>query len=167
MLLFYEVLSRPSRRLILSYPALDAAAQPLTPSPYLYELQQICGEAWPLANQPRALLPRRGPLALRARFRRGTCPCPCAICAAGRCRRPTGTARRIWRNCSRRETGTRRTNRQFNGRLDRGGQRQRKDQFGPFEGLMATPAAGQLWPNDFRRSNLECQPTGRLRGLSL
>jgi ATP-dependent helicase/nuclease subunit B len=47
MLLFYEVLTRPTRRLILSYPAMDSAAQPLTPSPYLFELQQLCGTAWP------------------------------------------------------------------------------------------------------------------------
>ena len=40
MLLFYEVVTRPTRRLVLTYPALDEAAQPLLPSPYLLELQQ-------------------------------------------------------------------------------------------------------------------------------
>ncbi|MEX0678244.1 MAG: PD-(D/E)XK nuclease family protein [Pirellulales bacterium] len=43
MLLFYEVVTRATRRLVLSYPALDPAAQPLTPSPYLSEVQRACG----------------------------------------------------------------------------------------------------------------------------
>jgi ATP-dependent helicase/nuclease subunit B len=40
MLLFYEIVTRAKRRLILSYPALDAAAQPLSPSPYLSEIER-------------------------------------------------------------------------------------------------------------------------------
>ena len=44
MLLFYEVVTRATRRLVLSYPAIDAAAQPLSPSPYLAELERACGE---------------------------------------------------------------------------------------------------------------------------
>ncbi len=43
MLLFYEVLTRATRRLYLSYPALDAAAQPLLPSPFVLEVIQACG----------------------------------------------------------------------------------------------------------------------------
>jgi len=43
MLLFYEVLTRATRRLVLSYPALDESAQPLSPSPYLKEVEQACG----------------------------------------------------------------------------------------------------------------------------
>ncbi|MGA2062631.1 MAG: PD-(D/E)XK nuclease family protein [Thermoguttaceae bacterium] len=43
MLLFYEVLTRASRRLYLSYPSLDAAAQPLLPSPFVQEVIQACG----------------------------------------------------------------------------------------------------------------------------
>ncbi|MGE0606641.1 MAG: PD-(D/E)XK nuclease family protein [Pirellulales bacterium] len=43
MLLFYEVLSRVSRRLFLSYPALDSKAQALLPSPYLQEIERVCG----------------------------------------------------------------------------------------------------------------------------
>ncbi len=57
MLLFYEVLSRGRRHLTVSYPALDAAAQPLMPSPYLIELQQICKAAWPVAEQTLELSP--------------------------------------------------------------------------------------------------------------
>jgi ATP-dependent helicase/nuclease subunit B len=43
MLLFYEVITRPTRRLVFSYPALDENAQPLLPSPYLIELQRCLG----------------------------------------------------------------------------------------------------------------------------
>ncbi len=43
MLLFYEAVTRATRRLYLSYPALDDAAQPLSPSPYLKEVEQACG----------------------------------------------------------------------------------------------------------------------------
>ena len=44
MLLFYEVITRATRRLYLSYPALDEKAQPLSPSPYLNEVERACGE---------------------------------------------------------------------------------------------------------------------------
>ena len=43
MLLFYEVVTRATRRLCLSYPGLDEKAQPLLPSPYLIELEQALG----------------------------------------------------------------------------------------------------------------------------
>ena len=42
MLLFYEVVTRATRRLVLSYPALDARAQPLSPSPYVSEIERVC-----------------------------------------------------------------------------------------------------------------------------
>lgn len=41
MLLFYEVLTRATRRLWLSYPALDQRAEPLLPSPYLREIEAL------------------------------------------------------------------------------------------------------------------------------
>ncbi|MAT70572.1 MAG: hypothetical protein CMJ58_13725 [Planctomycetaceae bacterium] len=40
MLLFYQLLARPGQSLTLSYPALDAKAQSLPPSPYLAELER-------------------------------------------------------------------------------------------------------------------------------
>ncbi len=40
MLLFYEAVTRAGKRLYLSYPALDASAQPLLPSPFLREVEQ-------------------------------------------------------------------------------------------------------------------------------
>jgi hypothetical protein len=44
MLLFYETLTRATRRLTLSFPAMDERAQPLLPSPYLLEVEAACGE---------------------------------------------------------------------------------------------------------------------------
>ncbi len=41
MLLFYEVLTRATKRLYLSYPGLDDKAQALLPSPYLAEVERI------------------------------------------------------------------------------------------------------------------------------
>jgi ATP-dependent helicase/DNAse subunit B len=43
MLLFYEVVTRATRELVLSYAALDPAAQPLAPSPYVSEVERACG----------------------------------------------------------------------------------------------------------------------------
>jgi ATP-dependent helicase/nuclease subunit B len=43
MLLFYESVTRATRRLYLSYPALDDAAQPLSPSPYVLDVIQALG----------------------------------------------------------------------------------------------------------------------------
>ncbi len=44
MLLFYRLITRPSETLTLSYPSLDERAQPLPSSPYLVELQRAFGE---------------------------------------------------------------------------------------------------------------------------
>ncbi len=43
MLLFYEAVTRAAERLYLSYPALDDAAQPLLPSPFLSEIEEAFG----------------------------------------------------------------------------------------------------------------------------
>jgi RecB family exonuclease len=63
MLLFYEVLTRATKQLYLSYPALDDSAQPLSPSPYLQEVEQVCDDRIPrteladLSPVPRDLEP--------------------------------------------------------------------------------------------------------------
>ncbi|MEX2186427.1 MAG: PD-(D/E)XK nuclease family protein [Pirellulales bacterium] len=41
MLLFYEVVTRATRRLVLSYPAMNEKAEPLLPSPFLVDVQRI------------------------------------------------------------------------------------------------------------------------------
>lgn len=46
MLLFYEAATRATRRLVLSYPAYNEAAQPLSPSPYLQAAEEACGPVW-------------------------------------------------------------------------------------------------------------------------
>ena len=43
MLLFYEAVTRATKRLYLSFPALDASGQPLLPSPFLREVEQVSG----------------------------------------------------------------------------------------------------------------------------
>jgi ATP-dependent helicase/DNAse subunit B len=43
MLLFYEAATRATKRLYLSYPALDESAQPLLPSPFLNEVEEAFG----------------------------------------------------------------------------------------------------------------------------
>ena len=43
MLLFYEAITRATERLYLSYPALDESAQPLLPSPFLGEVEEVFG----------------------------------------------------------------------------------------------------------------------------
>jgi ATP-dependent helicase/DNAse subunit B len=57
MLVFYEVMTRASRRLFFSYPALDEAAQPLSASPYLEEVDQACGPGRILRTEVRDLRP--------------------------------------------------------------------------------------------------------------
>ncbi len=44
MLLFYEAINAATRRLWLSYPAVDQKGEPLAASPYLKEVLQACGE---------------------------------------------------------------------------------------------------------------------------
>ena len=42
MLLFYETITSATRRLYLSYPAVDESGEPLTPSPYVQEVEKAC-----------------------------------------------------------------------------------------------------------------------------
>jgi ATP-dependent helicase/DNAse subunit B len=43
MLLFYELITAATEHLCLSYPGLDEKGEPLTPSPYLKEVEHACG----------------------------------------------------------------------------------------------------------------------------
>ncbi len=43
MLLFYELTTRATRQLVLSYPALDASAQPISPSPFVTAVERAFG----------------------------------------------------------------------------------------------------------------------------
>jgi len=57
MLLFYETVTRARQSLTLSYPAFDAKAQPLLPSPFLIELVRACGEGQLRRTECRDLSP--------------------------------------------------------------------------------------------------------------
>ena len=94
MLLFYEVVTRATRRLVLSYPALDAAAQPLVPSPYLSEAEHACGpgvrgsepphlSSVPPSDDVRSVRDLRVRAVSRARGRRNAVGR--VSCLAGRC----------------------------------------------------------------------------------
>lgn len=50
LLLFYEVLTRATQHLYLSYPALDSKAQTLLPSPLLTEVQRLFGATLPVTR---------------------------------------------------------------------------------------------------------------------
>jgi ATP-dependent helicase/DNAse subunit B len=52
MLLFYQIVTRATRQLVLSYPALDESAQPLSPSPYVIELERSFGGSIPRSGPP-------------------------------------------------------------------------------------------------------------------
>jgi RecB family exonuclease len=68
MLLFYQVITRATRRLVFSYPSLDESGQPLTPSPYLEEVEQACGVGGSVRRELGDLspVPRGEPLAAAA-----------------------------------------------------------------------------------------------------
>lgn len=57
MLLFYEAVTRATKRLYLSYPALDDAAQSLLPSPFLTEVEQVFGEKGVTRSEQKDLSP--------------------------------------------------------------------------------------------------------------
>jgi ATP-dependent helicase/nuclease subunit B len=57
MLLFYEVVGRASRRLYLSFPAMNARAEPLLPSPFVEEVIRIFGSATASPPPPAELSP--------------------------------------------------------------------------------------------------------------
>ncbi len=55
MLLFYETITAATRRLYLSYPAIDDSGEPLTPSPYLKEVEQLFGHETPIPRFGRSI----------------------------------------------------------------------------------------------------------------
>ncbi len=129
MLLFYEVVTRATRHLTLSYPALDGKAQPLSPSPYLREVERVLGlcPAPPrLAYVPESdevLSPRE----LRVRA--------VAEVMAG--------DTRLWRTLGQHET-TRGAAANVEAALRAGIARGRGESFGAFEGMLVTPAVARL-----------------------
>lgn len=138
MLLFYEVATRATRRLVLSYPALDARAQTLSPSPYLTELEHTFGagriERLPMAEL--SSVPRSDEvLSLRELRVRALSQALAGQTQLleGLCRHPT----------------TRSSAGNLVAGLEVARSRQQGTAFGPYEGMLASPAAESLLAKRF------------------
>lgn len=137
MLLFYEVATRATRRLVLSYPALDARAQPLSPSPYLTELEQTFG-AGCLARLPIAELssvPASDEVLSLRELR---------VRAVSRAL--DGQTQLLERLCQH-PAGRRSAVNLLTGLEVQ--QLRKQEAFGPFDGVLGTPAAGNLLAKRF------------------
>ncbi len=168
MLLFYETVTRGTRRLTLSYPTVDERAQPLVPSPYLDDLRRLFGAGLPgvaeVDLRPAALQGEpAGPTDLRLQaVQRALDDAPRLLAAlrqeapparpsAVRSNRPPRTApaagqRALFEfDAADSPVSTAVTNPQLFGNLLAGlrmlGERQSREQFGPHEGLLLSPQA--------------------------
>jgi len=128
MLLFYEVVTRATRRLVLSYPALDVRAQPLTPSPYLIEVEQAFGQG----------VVRRAPMAELSTVPASDhvlSPRELRVRAVSQARK--GETRLLEQLC--RHGSTRRMSENLLGAIEASRSRQSRA-FGPFDGLLTADA---------------------------
>jgi ATP-dependent helicase/nuclease subunit B len=130
MLLFYELISRATRKLFLSYPALDSAAQPLSPSPFVSAVEELFtkGAIGRVEHQDLSCVPAANDVAcprdLRVRAVASAIEGdPTVLAAYCRHSRGGGAAESLLE-------GLRIT-----------AARQRGAGFGPFEGMMSSPAA--------------------------
>jgi ATP-dependent helicase/nuclease subunit B len=130
MLLFYEVVTRATRHLVLSYPALDQAALPLSPSPYVREIEQLFA--------PECLGgPAAPPLTSVPETDEVFCPRDFRVRAVDRALAGDGALLGEW---SRHRTmGA--TARNVAAGLQAISSRGRSEGFGPFEGMLTSPAA--------------------------
>lgn len=144
MLLFYEAITRATKRLYLSYPALDDSAQPLLPSPFLREVEQAFGpvripriERSDLSPIP----PDDEPLS-EAEFRvkaLATALAGNVALLAGLFRRAEGGGRKAENGVD--ESGTREIPASLAAGLELIHLRQDRDRFGPAEGVLPSTAA--------------------------
>ena len=128
MLLFYEVVTRAEKRLVLSYPALDEKLQPLLPSPYLPALQRACGNVEVDEQVELSPVPKGPPLLNRDELRLHAVAAaldgqPAELAAMLQSAELTPVARNVLAAIE-----------AIKSRADR-------KQFGPFEGLLTTDAA--------------------------
>jgi ATP-dependent helicase/DNAse subunit B len=132
MLLFYQLLTRPTATLTLSFPALDERAQTLPASPFLAELERTFGEleiprTVQALNYGSAAEPGGAAPLARSELRRqavaqalgGQRELLSALCTAG----GAGVGDAVVAG------------------IDAVAQRGRRDAFGPFDGLVQSPAA--------------------------
>ena len=156
MLLFYEVATRATRRLVLSYPALDAAAQPMSPSPYLAEVERAFSAG---------AMPRSGPPDLSPLPSPGAVYCPRDLARARRGQR--ARRRRCAAGSARRAACDRAGRRQSVGSPGRLVAARRHDvrSLGrnSFVGRGAGNAQRSLWAGTL----LESEPIGAIRLLSV
>lgn len=138
MLLFYQLVTRPTESLTLSYPALDAKAQSVPPSPLLTELERAFGDAPPVRTvQPLdyAAAPA-GPALSRSDLRRSA-----VTAALKRKREPLAELVRSPRYG---ELG-----RSLLGGIETVAQRSDRTAFGPYEGLFTSDVARALLERRF------------------
>ncbi len=131
MLLFYEVVTRATKKLVLSYPALDAAAQPLVASPYLSEVEQACGVGRiPRNGQPHlASVPQTDDVRSLRDFR--------VRAVANALAQDDGLLGELCAHPSTRQTAA-----NILAGLRASDARFLEGRFGPFEGMLTSPAAG-------------------------
>jgi ATP-dependent helicase/DNAse subunit B len=130
MLLFYEVVTRASRQLYLSYPAMNAKAEPLLPSPFIEEVARIFGGQSLSVPMPADLSPI-------PRGERVFCPRDNRVVAVHRALAGHGASPgALWRAPNQAKVAASIT-RACQALRDR----QNRDRFGRYEGMLVTQAA--------------------------
>lgn len=139
MLLFYQVVTRPTKSLTISYPALDDKAQSLEPSPYLAELRRVFGEV----EIPRTTLPM-GEAALTIQS--------CYASSQSEQRRQAVAAALEGKSkpfVQLAKIGSSSTARSMLAALELIQSRGQREQFGPWEGLYSSDAARERFTKAF------------------
>lgn len=135
MLLFYEVVTRPSRRLTLSFPALDESAQPLLASPFLIELERtLSGQLTRTSEISLSPVPQQEPLLSPTEWR---------IKAVAELTQEKPKRMALWLGQAGESStlpgGVSQIAQALETTIARG-----QKQFGPFEGLFESPAAQEV-----------------------
>lgn len=143
MLLFYELTTRARRRLTLSYPALDERGESLLASPFLTELERAFGDLGIARQVETALSPvprEREPASLGE----------CRVRAVDDALR--GEAELLATMVRAPRTSAASTNVLAGLRLTR--ERSRREEFGPFEGILASDASAAWLAHRFGDAHL-------------
>jgi ATP-dependent helicase/DNAse subunit B len=144
MLLFYEVVTRATRRLTLSYPAIDEKAQPLSPSPYLLELERLFANGAINRHDETSLSPV-------ARDKPPACLRDLRVSGVAKAIDGDGKLAAALVDCG---------SANLFAALRATGQRAKREAFGPFEGLLLSEAAQRRLGERFGDDH--CWSTSRL-----
>jgi len=148
MLLFYEVVTRARRRLYLSYPGLDEKGQPLLASPYLAELEQVCGgKVQRIRIEDLSPLPGQDAVASAADHRIYAVAQAAGVTRDAPADRPIDAAAPLAGLAKRPETRTVYHNIMAGLALCDG--RSKREGFGPFEGMLISSAARERLAQQF------------------